>query len=367
MALNALDPFNVKQQLDRFNAFRDIASDVEFLRSLRRAALPLPIVDRQKKISTKVFPPMRRRPIPFFRDKRVGLVLSGGSGACVATIGVVRALEEAGVEPAAVSVCSGSALWGSMLSAGMSSQEMVDFTLSWRPEDYLDIQWAKLPRFAFQAMRGFSGIAKTEAVEQLYDRRLWHMSVGETQIPLYSIVFNMDLGRVEYFGSKLTPGLTIGELVRTAVALPILVESVRVDRHLYVDGGVVDVFPAEPLERYEKLDLYIGMNVILPPAFEADNISGWTQRRMGFLEATRQLRYATHLELARRTKARLGDRLILLDPVSHRRIQGARFYDMFLDRRKWPQLMRESYAHTKEALDAYRPRKATKRKAMSAH
>ena len=84
------------------------------------------------------------------------------------------------------------------------------------------------------------------------------MTLGETPIPIYSEVYNIDLNRLETFGSKLTPDLTIAELVRIAIALPMLVESVRVEGHLYADGGVVDVFPAEPLLEHERLDLVDG-------------------------------------------------------------------------------------------------------------
>ena len=53
-----------------------------------------------------------------------------------------------------------------------------------------------LAAFALSAMRGFTGLAKGEALEQLFDRRLWHMSAGETDIPFHSVVYNMDRGRV---------------------------------------------------------------------------------------------------------------------------------------------------------------------------
>ena len=182
----------------------------------------------------------------------------------MSAVGVARALEEAGIEPQAISVCSGSALWGSMMASGLSAQEMVNQSLNWQPEDYLDIQWTRLPRFAMAAMRGFTGLAKGEAIEKLFDRQLWHMTLGETPIPIYSEVYNIDLNRLETFGSKLTPDLTIAELVRIAIALPLLVESVRVDGHLYADGGVVDVFPAEPLLEHERLDIVVGVNTILP-------------------------------------------------------------------------------------------------------
>jgi len=321
--LDTLDPFNVKVQLGRLN-------------------------------DTKVFPRFKGRPIPSLRNKKIGLVLSGGSGACVALCGVARALEEAGVEPAAISFCSGSALWGSMMAAGLSSQEMVDQSLSWQPEDYLDIQWARLPRLALAAMRGFSGIVKGEAIEKLFDRQLWHMSLGETSIPLYAQVYNIDRGQLETFGSKLTPHLTVAEIVRIAIALPLLVESVRVENHLYADGGVVDVFPAQPLIDHEKLDLVIGVNTILPRGFEGEDISGWSDRPMGFMTASRQISYAGHLELARRSVRRLGRRLILIDPVGYDEVHGWRFYDLFIDRRKWPRLIMQGYEHATSVLDRYR-------------
>jgi NTE family protein len=357
LPLDALDPFNVKQQLDRLNEVRElgrrVTADLDSLRTARRALLPLPFIDRPQKAYTKVFPPFRSRPIPSLRRKRIGLVLSGGSGSCVAACGVMRALEEAGVEPAAISFCSGSALWGSMTACGMSAQEMVDTSLNWQPEDYLDIQWTRLPRLALSALRGFSGLAKGDAIAHLFDRQLWRTSVGETPIPVYLPAFNIDAGRLETFGSRLTPDLTIGELVRIAVALPLLVEAVQVKGHFYADGGVVDVFPAQPLIDHERLDLVIGVNTILPPRFEGEDISGWKERPLGFMTATRQLSYAGHLELARRTKKKLGRKLILIDPVDHTELRGWRFYDLFIDRRKWPRLILQGYEHTKAVLERH--------------
>ena len=339
-----------------------LVSDLDAARVARRALLPLPLVDRPAKTQTKIFPPFKARPIPSLRNKRVGLLLSGGSGACVSAVGVARALEEAGIEPQAISVCSGSALWGSMMAAGLSAQEMVNQSLNWQPEDYLDIQWTRLPWFAMAAMRGFTGLAKGEAIEKLFDRQLWHMTLGEAPIPIYSEVYNIDLNRLETFGSKLTPDLTIAELVRIAIALPLLVESVRVDGHLYADGGVVDVFPAEPLLEHERLDTVVGVNTILPRGFEGEDISGWTERTMGFMTASRQISYAGHLELARRSARRLGRKLILIDPVDFTEVHGWRFYDLFIDRRKWPRLILQGYEHATRVLDRYRrPSAARKR------
>src|SRR6266480_3783751 len=219
MALGVLDPFNLRRQLGRVAGIRSVGGDVSFLLHAREALLPLPLVDRRTPPpAADVFPPLDPRPVPALEGKRIGVVGSGGSGACVALVGVARAFEEAGIKPAAISACSGSALWGAMWAAGLSAQEMAEFSLSWRPQDYLDIQWGRLPRFALSAMRGFTGLAKGEALERLFDRRLWHMSAGETDIPFHTTVYNLNRGRLEQFGSETTPDLTLGELVRIAVA-----------------------------------------------------------------------------------------------------------------------------------------------------
>ena len=370
MALDALDPFNVRRQLGRLGSLpgaAGIARDAALLRHAQQALLPLPIVDRPKPIDSHVFPPLEHRPVAGLRNKRIGVVGSGGSGACVALVGVARAFEEAGIRPASISACSGSAVFGSMWAAGMTAQEMADFALSWRPQDYLDRGWTRIPAVALTAMRGFTGVAKGDALERLFDRRLWHMCAGETDIPLHTIVYNLDRGRLEYFGSTDTPDLMLGELVRIAVAMPLLVEAVRVEGSLYVDGGVVDAFPAEPLIGADPpLDHVFGLNVLLPPGLEGEDISGWERRRTGMIAAGRQLGRASHIELARRAKRRLGDRMTLIEPVDLDEVTGLNFYDLFLDRRRWPDIMRRGYEATKAALEPFRTaRRGPTRKAAT--
>jgi NTE family protein len=239
----------------------------------------------------------------------------------------------------------------------MTADEMAEFSLAWRPQDYLDIQWARLPRFALSAMRGFTGLGKGEALERLFDRRLWHMSAGETDIPIHTTVYNLDRGRLEQFGSETTPHLTLGELVRTAVALPVAVEAVRVEGDLYVDGGVIDAFPTEPLVADERgFDHVFGLNVLLPPGLEADEWEGSDARRLSLIDLSRRIAAGGHLELARRNLRRLGDGVTLIEPLGPGETRGSAFLDLFLDRRRWPELMRRGHAAATEALDPFRGR-----------
>lgn len=353
-----LDLYAVKRQFAQASDLLDLTAataDLGFLRRARRALLPLPLVDRAEPLDAEdVFPPFTERPAPGLRGQRVAVVASGGGGAAVALVGVARAFEEAGIVPELIVGCSGGAIWGSMWAAGLSAQEMAEFSLAWRPEDYLDIQWLKLPRFALSAMRGFTGLAKGEAIEHLFDERLRGMPAGETPIRFESIVYNMDLGQVEYFGSEQTPEVTLGHLVRVAIALPTFIESVPVRGHLYVDGGIIEVWPAEPVLEATEVDHVVGVNVMLPAGFEPHDITGWHDRPLGLLEASRQFEQGYHLEMARRAKRRLGDRLTLIDPVEARELRGVRFYELFIDRSHWPRLMRQGYDHATQALEPFR-------------
>jgi NTE family protein len=328
--------------------------DPGFLLRARRAVVPLPLVDRQRPLPTDVLPPLRSRPLRALAGRRVALIAGGGAGACVALIGVRRAFEEAGIEPELITSCSGGTIWGAMWAAGMSAQEMAEFSLSWRLEDYLDIQWAKLPRYAVRALRGFTGIAKGAAIERTFTERFGELTAGELQVPLAPIAFDMDRGRVEYLGTTTTPELTVARLVRIAIALPAFIEAVPVRGHLYVDGGIIELLPAGPILDDGGFDHVFAANFMLPPQLEPEDITGWQDTRLGILKASRQADQGFQLEFARRTRAALGDRLTVIDAADHRLLRGPAFYDLFIDRSRWPQLIREGHARATRALDTLR-------------
>jgi NTE family protein len=330
--------------------------DPAFALRARKALLPVPLLDRRVDPPVEVLPPPRHRPIPELARQRIAVIAGGGAGACVSLIGVRRAFEEAGIEPELISACSGGTIWGSMWAAGMTAAEMAEFSLSWRLEDYLDIQWLKLPRYVISALRGFTGMAKGAAIERTFDERFGVLRVGDLGTELSSIVYDMDRGRVDYFGSASKPDLSIGRQVRIAIALPVFIEAVEVDGHLYVDGGIIDLLPAEPILRDGGFDRTFAINFMLPPQLEPDDITGWQRHAMGVLAASRQAEQGFQLEFAHRTRKALGDALTIIDAADHQLLRGPAFYDLFIDRSRWPELILAGYERATRALDAFRLR-----------
>lgn len=328
--------------------------DPTFLLRARRALFPIAGLEGPPQPPEHVFGAFRPRPIEQLEGRRIAMIAGGGAGACVSLIGVKRAFEEAGIEPELICACSGGTIWGSMWAAGLSAREMADFSLSWRLEDYLDIQWHKVPRYMLAALRNFSGLAKGEAIERTFNQRFGGLTAGELSIPLTSIVYDLDRGVVNYFGSESKPGLPIGRLVRIAIALPLFIESVEVDGHLYVDGGIIDLLPAEPIFADGGFDHVFAINFMLPPQLEPEDITGWQTHRMGVLRASRQAEQGFQLEFAHRMRNELGDALTVIDASDHRLLRGPDFYDLFIDRSRWPELIRAGYERATHALDAIR-------------
>ena len=81
------------------------------------------------------------------------------------------------------------------------------------------------------------------------------------------------------------------------------------------------------------------------------------------LDLSRRIAAGGHLELARRNLRRLGDRVTMIEPLNWDETRGAAFFDLFLDRRRWPELMHRGYEATVEALAEFRVRTQAKRRA----
>ena len=116
--------------------------------------------------------------------------------------------------------------------------------------------------------------------------------------------------------------LRLGELARIAMARPN--EAVRVEGSLYVDGGSIEAQPATRL-MMERLDHVFALDV----------------RRRGDL--------------------RPDDRLTPIEPFDDLVSSGMDLYDLFIDRRKWPDRMMSGYRAAREALAPFSHRPAQPR------
>jgi NTE family protein len=350
----SLDIFQVRQYFDVLVGAADLANalarDAGFVNDVRRAVLPLPIDRRPRR--TVRFPPPETA-LPGLGPGRVGLVATGGSGALAAILGVVRAVEEAGGSISVYSLCSGGALFGFPLAAGLSSQEAAELVMGLEPAEYIDVSWRGMARAVATLGRGWGGMIRGEKVEQYYRRHLGARTLGELETPAYAPIWNIEDNRLEYLGPRTYPDLPVARAIRMAISLPLFLEPVPLTGGSWCDGGIVDIFPVHPILDIEPpAASVVALNAFYPPGFVGENEHDWQRRTVSIMHIARQVRSCQHVQLARENLARLrgSTDVELLEPIPFHKVRATGFYRQFLDNRDWPEFMLLGRAAMRDAL-----------------
>ena len=292
---------------------------------------------------------------------RVGVVATGGSGALASLVGVAKALEDSGTEVSVYSVCSGSALFGFPLGAGMSPDEVAELTASMRPGDYIDAGWREIAALVPTLARGWCGILRGDKLEAFYRGHFGDLTLAQLRTPAYAPIWNVERNRLDFVGPRTHPDMPVARAIRMAVSLPLFVQPAVLDGLSWCDGGIVDIFPVRPVLDIEPaVDTAVAVNGFYPHEFGGEDITGWDDRPLSIVSAASQVRTCQQAELAREHLARLRRqaRTLLVEPVPYGKVAGTGFYEQFLDTREWPQFMRAGREAMLTSLRQHAPQSA---------
>lgn len=176
------------------------------------------------------------------KPKHTGLVLSGGGTRGIAHIGVIKALEEAGISPEFVSGTSAGAIVGTLYSAGLGVNEMLQFFRGATLFSYRNYTYSK------------PGLLNSDSYFKYFKAAIPHRDFKELKRKLFISVTNLITGRNEIFDE----GALLDAVVASA-AFPGMFSPVEINGYLYADGGITNNFPIEPLSW--KCDFIIGSYV----------------------------------------------------------------------------------------------------------
>jgi NTE family protein len=187
------------------------------------------------------------------KQYNIGLVLSGGGARGFAHLGVIQALNDAGIFPDVISGTSAGALVGVLYADGHSPQEILTMM---NVGSRLDFMRPAMPREGLLQINGIMKILKASLAAKTFE---------ELKIPLYVTATDLNNGRAVYFsqGDLFCP-------VIASASIPVLFQPVKIDEISYVDGGVLDNLPVRPIEN--KCRILIGSFV--NPIGYMEKISG---------------------------------------------------------------------------------------------
>ena len=159
---------------------------------------------------------------------RVGLALGGGSARGWAHIGVIRALEEAGIVPVVVAGCSIGAVVGASYAAG-GLDRLESFARALTKRRVLGLLDPRLPR---------SGLIAGNRLRQRLAEDLGERRIEDLPIRFGCVATEFDSGREIH----LTEGALV-EAVRASYAIPGLFPPVASEGRLLMDGTLVNPVP----------------------------------------------------------------------------------------------------------------------------
>lgn len=176
----------------------------------------------------------------------------------MAHIGLLQAMEEAGIRPHAISGSSAGALVGALYAGGYGTEDILQF-------------FKTTPLFSFSFFSPSKpGLLDSARYSIFLERYFPDNNFAELQLPLYIITTDLEEGEwvVHQHGPLFEPLLA-------SASLPPIFTPVEIDGRQHADGGIMNNFPVEPLQ--QGFDLLIGSHVTPIERLSAQRISNSMQ------------------------------------------------------------------------------------------
>ena len=191
---------------------------------------------------------------------RIGLVLSGGGAKGIAHIGVIEAIEDAGIRIDYILGTSMGALIGGLYAIGYTTEQLRDLVLSNNfNELFLDRRnrafisnYEKLSDertlLSFPiSRRGISlpqGVISGQNIYTLLSRLSWNLGYirdfDDFPIPFAALATDLETGDAAVLRSGYLP-----DAMRASMSIPSIFTPIEINDRVYVDGGFIRNLPVE--------------------------------------------------------------------------------------------------------------------------
>jgi NTE family protein len=199
----------------------------------------------------------------------IGLALGSGAARGWAHLGVIRALQREGIEPQVISGCSVGAFVGAALASGY-----LERLTEWAES----LKWQDVMSLMDVSLRG--GLIKGQKLTQFVRRSFVDRDFSDLDRPFACVATDLETGREVWLRDG-----SVVDAVRASIALPGLLTPVIRERHVLVDGGLVNPVPVS-LCRAMGADIVIAVDLgsdMVGKSFrsggqEQENLLAWPEK-----------------------------------------------------------------------------------------
>jgi len=207
--------------------------------------------------------------------KRMGLVLSGGGAKGFAHVGVLRAIEEAGIQLDYIGGTSMGAAVGALYASGYNAQQLDSIIMSIDFEsmltDKVDRKYSSffdkknnekylltlpIKKFKLGLPVALSNGQNTyNTLSQLYHHVDHVKDFSKLPIPFFCMATDIETGKEIEINSG-----SLALAIRASASLPTLLAPIQLNSVMLIDGGISNNFPID-LMKQKGVDYVIGVDV----------------------------------------------------------------------------------------------------------
>ncbi|MBN2288740.1 MAG: patatin-like phospholipase family protein [Candidatus Glassbacteria bacterium] len=214
----------------------------------------------------------------FPRRPKIGLVLSGGGARGLAHIGVLKVLEEAGIEVDYIAGTSMGGIIGGLYAIGYDAARIEEIALG---QDWNELLTDKIPRTSMSIIEKKEegryvgalpirkgkielpgGLVAGQKISILLSRLTLQVHHADDfrafPIPFLCIATDLETGGAVVLDKGFLP-----DALRASMSIPSVFTPVQIDGRLLVDGGLVRNLPASDVRKMGA-DIVIGVDVGTP-------------------------------------------------------------------------------------------------------
>lgn len=166
--------------------------------------------------------------------KKIGLALGGGGARGCAHIGVIRALQEAGIKIDYVAGTSIGALVGGIYASG-GLDELEQYLIK--------VKWNDVIR-QFDPILMKNGMFEGKKVMTLVNQMLKKKTFKSCTTPFTAVVTDLTTGKEMHLNSG-----RLDSAIRASISLPAVFTTVKKDSYELMDGGLVNPLPVKVVRK----------------------------------------------------------------------------------------------------------------------
>lgn len=163
-------------------------------------------------------------------SNRLAVVLGGGSARGFAHIGVIKALDAAGIRPDLIVGCSAGSLIGVFWAAGFSGAQMEELAMRVRDDEIIDLISGNTQR----------GMVTGNNLQEFVNRHLRNRPIEALPTPFIAVATKFPSGELTTFDTG-----NAGFAVRASCSIPGVFMPANDGSRDFLDGGLVSPVPVQ--------------------------------------------------------------------------------------------------------------------------